>query len=131
MNGDQLDGFLVGLQPELVFLGDLVLRLPLLGEPLEQAGDAQTILDAGAVEHFREMQEVGQPALAVGEGQQAGPDLLALHEAAEHLDEAALEPEVQVAAEVLEDLLPLRLLLRHGFNPGTGEADAGLSRARP
>ena len=77
------------------------------------------------------MQEVGQPALAIGEGQQAGPDLLALHEAAEHLDEAALEPQVQVAAEALEDLLPLRLLLRHGFNPGTREAEQVCRRARP
>ena len=90
VNGDELDGLLVGLQPELVFLGNLALEFPLLAEPLEQAGDAQTMLDAGAVEPSNRMQEVGQPALAVGEGQQAGTDLFALHETAKHLDEAAL-----------------------------------------
>ena len=95
---------------------------PLLADPLEQAGDPQAILDADAVEHFREMQQVGQPALAVGKGQQPGPDLLALHEAAEHLDEPFPDPKIEVIAEPLQDLLPLRLLLRQGLDPGAGVA---------
>ena len=39
--------------------GHLALQFPLLAEPLEQAGDAQAMLDAGAVEHLQKMQEVG------------------------------------------------------------------------
>ncbi len=66
------------------------------------------------------MQQVGQAALAVGKGQQPAPDLFALHEAAEHLDEPLPDPKLKVIAEPLQDLLPLRLLLRQGFDPGPG-----------
>jgi hypothetical protein len=64
----QLDGFLIGLEAQLVFLGHLALRLTLLANPFQQASDPQAVLDADAVEHLREMQQVGQAALAIGEG---------------------------------------------------------------
>jgi len=107
VNRDDPHGVVVPLQAQLVFLGRLLFLVHLFGQPLQQAGDAQPALRFGVVQDFAEMEDVGEPALAVREGQQALPHLLPLQPVAEHPEKAVAAPELEVVVEDLEPVVPL------------------------
>ena len=107
VNRDDPHGVVVPLQAQLVFLGRLLFLVHLFGQPLQQAGDAQSALRFGVVQDFAEMEDVGEPALAVWEGQQALPHLLPLQPETEHPEKAVAAPELEVVVEELKPLVPL------------------------
>ena len=107
VDGDQPDGVFIPLQAQLMFLGRLLLRIHLLGQPLEQPADAQPPLGFRLVQDFAQVKHIGEPPLAVREGQQPLAHLLPLQPVPEHAEKAVAVPEVEVFVEALQPFLPL------------------------
>ena len=112
MDGDDLHQVLVALQPQLggvITAGGVALGL----QPAQQ-GFGRGQGGAGLVQQLTQVQQVGEPARAVGRGQQALCHLLGLAPLLQHHAHATLAPQAAVAGVALHQVQP------GGFVTGQG-----------
>ena len=107
VDGDQPDRVFIAFQAQLMFLGGFLLRIHLLGQPLEQPAEAEAPFGFSLVQHLAQVKHIGKPPFPVRKGQKPLAHSFTLQPLPEHAEEAAAVPQVEVFVEPLQPFLPL------------------------
>ena len=89
---DQPHCIFIPLQPQLMFLRSLLIRVHLLGEPFQSTADSEPTLGFGLVKHLPQVEHVRKSPLPIREGQQPLPHLFHLQPAPKHPEEPLAIP---------------------------------------